>query len=290
MKSKITLKKSVRIIDDCYVIKKKKASLKNTYHYLLSRSFDYFPQIIDEDDDYFYYEYIPDTEEPREGKIIDLITILAVLHSKTTIYKEVDLDYYKALYEDINNQIDNAYNYYNKLMDMIDNEIYMSPANYLIARNITIVYESLNYTKERIDEWYQLIENKRQVRVTMIHNNLSLDHYLKNDKPYLISWDKAKTDMPIYDLVSLYKNNCLDFEFSDLLKIYLNKYPLSDEEMLLFLILISIPNKIKAMPTEYETVKTIRRDLDYLYKTNELRKEYRIKEQTNKSNKFQKQD
>lgn len=290
MKNKITLKKSVKIIDDRYVIKKKKASLKNTYHYLLSRSFDYFPQIIDEDDDYFYYEYIPDTEEPREGKIIDLITILAVLHSKTTIYKEVDLDYYKALYEDINNQIDNAYNYYNKLMDMIDNEIYMSPANYLIARNITIVYESLNYTKERIDEWYQLIENKRQVRVTMIHNNLSLDHYLKNDKPYLISWDKAKTDMPIYDLVSLYKNNCLDFEFSDLLKIYLNKYPLSDEEMLLFLILISIPNKIKAMPTEYETVKTIRRDLDYLYKTNELRKEYRIKEQTNKSNKFQKQD
>ena len=290
MKNKITLKKSVKIIDDRYVIKKKKASLKNTYHYLLSRSFDYFPQIIDEDDDYFYYEYIPDTEEPREGKIIDLITILAVLHSKTTIYKEVDLDYYKALYEDINNQIDNAYNYYNKLMDMIDNEIYMSPANYLIARNITIVYESLNYTKERIDEWYQLIENKRQVRVAIIHNNLSLDHYLKNDKPYLISWDKAKTDMPIYDLVSLYKNNCLDFEFSDLLKIYLNKYPLSDEEMLLFLILISIPNKIKAMPTEYETVKTIRRDLDYLYKTNELRKEYRIKEQTNKSNKFQKQD
>ena len=41
--------------------------------------------------------------------------------------------------------------------------------------------------------------------------------------------------------------------------------------MLLFLILISIPNKIKAMPTEYETVKTIRRDLDYLYKTS---KEY----------------
>lgn len=290
MKSKITLKKSVKIIDDRYVIKKKKASLKNTYHYLLSRSFDYFPQVIDEDDDYIYYEYIPDTEEPKEGKMIDLITLLAVLHGKTTIYKEVDLDYYKAIYENINNQIDEAYNYYNKLMDMIDNEIYMSPANYLIARNITIVYESLNYTKERIDGWYQLIENKRQVRVAIIHNNLSLDHYLKYDKPYLISWDKSKTDMPIYDLVSLYKNNCLDFEFSDLLKIYLNKYPLSDEEMLLFLILISIPDKIKAMPSEYETVKMIRRDLDYLYKTNELRKEYRIKKQTNKSDKLQKQD
>ena len=290
MINKITLKKGVKIIDDSYVIKKKKASLKDTYNYLLSRSFDYFPKVIKEDDEYIYYEYIPDIAEPKEGKMIDLITLLAILHSKTTFYKEVDLDYYKAIYEDINHEIDDTYNYYNELMDMIDNEIYMSPANYLIARNVTIIYKSLNYAKENIDKWYKMIENKRQIRVATIHNNLSLEHYLKSDKPYLISWDKAETNMPIYDLVSLYKHNCLDFEFTDLLKIYLHKYPINTEEMLLFLILISIPEKIKAMPSEYATVKYIRKLLDYLYKTSELRKEYRIKEKTNESDKLQKQN
>ena len=57
-----------------------------------------------------------------------------------------------------------------------------------------------------------------------------LEHYLKDEnKPYLISWDKSRQDMPIYDLVSLYKNNYLDFEFTSLLKIYLSKYPLTKD-------------------------------------------------------------
>ena len=290
MINKITIKNNVKIIDNSYVIKKKYKSLTDTYNYLLSRSFDNFPEVIKEDDKYIYYQYINDLKEPKEQKIIDLIYLLTILHSKTTFYKEIDLDYYKEIYESINNEIDNTYNYYNNLMENIDNEVFMSPANYLIARNITLIYRSLNYAKENINTWYKLIENNRKVRVAMVHNNLSLEHYLKNNKPYLISWDKSTIDMPIFDLVSLYKNNYLDFEFSDLLKIYLNKYPLTKEEMTLFLTIISIPSKIALSDSEYKTVLEVRRLIDYVYKTADLRKEYRVKEQTNKSQKFNKQD
>ena len=283
MINKITIKNNVKIIDNSYVIKKKQKSLDDTYNYLLSRSFDYFPEVIKEDDKYIYYKYIDDLKEPKEQKIIDLINLLILLHSKTTFYKEIDIDHYKEIYESINNEIDDTYNYYNNLMDNIDNEIFMSPANYLIARNITLIYKSLNYAKENISKWYKLIDNNRKVRVVLLHNNLTLDHYLKNDKPYLISWDKSTIDMPIFDLVSLYKNNYLDFEFTDLLKIYLSKYPLTKEEMILFLTIISIPSKIALSSSEYKTVLEVRKLLDYIYKTNELRKEYRIKEQTNKS-------
>ena len=283
MINKITIKNNVKIINNSYVIKKKQKSLDDTYNYLLSRSFDYFPKVIKEDDKYIYYQYIDDLKEPKEQKIIDLINLLILLHSKTTFYKEIDIDHYKAIYETINNEIDDTYNYYNNLMDNIDNEIFMSPANYLIARNIALIYKSLNYAKENISKWYKLIENNRKVRVVLLHNNLTLDHYLKDDKPYLISWDKSTIDMPIFDLVSLYKNNYLNFEFTDLLKIYLSKYPLTKEEMILFLTIISIPSKIALSSSEYKTVLEVRKLLDYIYKTNELRKEYRIKEQTNKS-------
>ena len=286
MINKITLKKGVKIIDNNYVIKKKRKPLMDTYNYLLSRSFDYFPEVIKEDDENIYYRYIQDTKEPEEQKMIDLVSLIALLHNKTTFYKEIDLDHYKAIYESINNEIDDTYNYYNNLMDNIDNEVYMSPANYLIARNITLIYQSLNYAKENIDSWYKMIENKRKVRVVTVHNNLSLDHYLKADKPYLISWDNSIIDMPIYDLVSLYKNNYLDFEFSDILRLYLNKYPLNDEEMLLFLTIISIPGKIKYESSEYKTVLEVRRLIDYICKTSELRKEYRIEKKADKSHKL----
>jgi hypothetical protein len=240
------------------------------------------PEIIKEEENNLYYRYIYDIEEPKEQKIIDLINTITLLHSKTTMYKEVDLDQYKYLYEEINNQIEGILNYYNTVIDNIETTIYMSPSEYLISRNISIIYSSIDYAKRNIDRWYKLIENKRKIRVVVNHNNLTLDHYLKKDKPYLISWEKSIIDMPIYDLLSLYNNHYLDFDFTEIINIYLNKYPLSEEEMILFLTLISIPKKIIYNNSEYQNVLSIRRKLDYIYKTNELVKKYNIKQETDK--------
>ena len=198
------------------------------------------------------------------------------------MYKEIDLDNYKYIYEELNNKIEDIFNYYNTIMDNIESTIYMSPSDYLISRNISFIYSAINFAKRNIDYWYKLIENKRKVRVVVNHNNLSLEHYLKEDKPYLISWEKSKIDMPIYDLISLYNNHYLDFDFTELLKIYLSKYPLTKEEITLFLGIISIPNKIVQSNSQYKTVLNIRRQLDYIYKTSELVKEYNIKQETNK--------
>lgn len=288
MINKITIKNGAKIIDNNYVIKKKKRDLSNTYNYLLSRSFDYFPEVVKEDNEKIYYRYINDLEEPKEQKVIDLVNLITLLHSKTTFYKEVDIDNYKYIYESINNSIDETLEHYNQLMDGIESEVYMAPSNYLIARNITIIYNALGYAKNNINSWYKMIENQRKVRVVTIHNNLRLEHYLKEDKPYLISWDKSKIDMPIFDLISLYQNNYLDFEFIDLLKIYLSKYPLTREEMALFLTIISIPGKIPLNESEYQTVLSVRRILDYIYKSSEIVKIYDgdLKDQNNQGKKM----
>jgi len=283
MINKITLKNKIKIVDNKYVIKKKSNTINDTLNYLMSRSFDYFPKIIKEDSNYIYYQFIEDINEPKEQKMTDLMLLLSVLHNKTTIYKELDIDYYKNIYETTNKEIDDTYKYYNDLMNYIDEQVYMSPSNYLIARNISIIYSALNYAKEHINTWYKMIENERKTRVVTIHNNLSLDHYLKQDKPYFISWDKSKIDIPIYDLIHIYKEHYLEYDFIDLLKIYLNKYPLTKEEMTLFLTLISIPDKIKKKNSEYKTVLEVRRIIDYVYKTKDILKEYRIKEQSQKT-------
>lgn len=281
MINKITIKNSAKIINKELVIKRKNKEIDNIYNYLSSRAFDYFPKVLREDDDNIYYEYISDLLEPNEQKMLDLVNLISLLHNKTTFYKEVDLDYYKYIYEEINLKIDDTLGYYNSLMDNIEEMVYMSPSNYLIARNISIIYQALYYAKDSISAWIKMVENTRRVRLVTIHNNLKLEHYLKSDRPYLISWDKAKQDIPIYDLVSLYKNNYLDFDFVDILKIYLSKYPLKKEEMTLFLTIISIPDKIIDRETEYERVLVIRRLLDYMYKSAVLVEEYGIKQETN---------
>ena len=283
MKNKITIKNSVKIIDDSYCIKKKKKDLDKVYNYLLSRSCDYFPEILDEDNENIYYKYINDIDEPKEQKIIDLVNLVSLLHSKTTFYKEIDLDNYKYIYESINKLIDDTYKYYEDIINNIESYVYMSPADYLIARNISMIFGALNYSKRSINSWYKKIENKRRVRVVTVHNDLKLEHYLKEDKPYLISWDKSIRDMPIYDLISLYNNHYLDFDFDELLRVYLSKYPLLEEEMILFLTIISIPYKIENKREQYKMVLSIRRLIDYIYKSSELVEKYGIKEETNES-------
>lgn len=281
---KVTLKNSAKIIeneDTRLVIKKDNPNILDTYNYLLSRSFDYFPKIIYKDNDYNAYEYIEDVNEPSEQRILDIITLTSILHSKTTFYKEVDIDNYKYLYETINKKLEYLFNYYNDIITLIEKNIYMSPSNYIIARNINKIFETINYCKYEVDSWYELIKDKRKIRVVNIHNNLSLDHYIKNDKPYLISWNKNKIDMPIYDLLTLYKRYYLDFDFYELFNYYESRYPLTNEERKMLFILMSIPEKLVLDSSEYKNSIKCRKFFDYIYKTEELINEYKsIKDKT----------
>lgn len=281
---KVTLKNNAKIIENDsirLVIKKDNPNILNTYNYLLSRSFDYFPKIVYKDNNYNAYEYIEDVNEPSEQRILDIITLTSILHSKTTFYKEVDIDNYKYLYETINKKLEYLFNYYNDIITLIEKNIYMSPSNYIIARNINKIFETINYCKYEVDSWYELIKDKRKIRVVNIHNNLSLDHYIKNDKPYLISWNKNKIDMPIYDLLNLYKKYYLDFDFYELFNYYESRYPLTKEERKMLFILMSIPEKLVLDSSEYKNSIKCRKIFDYIYKTEDLINEYKsIKDKT----------
>ena len=269
--NKITIKNNTRIIDDKIVLKKKKNNdLNNVYKYLKSRSFDYFPEPITIDNLYEVYPFLEDTYEPSEQKATDIMHLLGLLHSKTTFYREIDIDKNKEIYENISDEIEYLNNFYKDLITMIEKEVYMSPSGYLIARNINIIFGSIYYAKHNLEEWYKKIDNNKNERVVNIHNNINLDHYIKNEKPYLISWNKSRIDSPIYDLLSFYKNHYLDFDFDDLFHLYEKSYPLKEDERLLLFTYMAIPYKIEIISDEYEMCIKINKMIEYLYKTSNL--------------------
>lgn len=269
--NKITIKNNTRIIDDKIVLKKKKNNdLNNVYKYLKSRSFDYFPEPITIDNLYEVYPFLEDTYEPSEQKATDIMHLLGLLHSKTTFYREIDIDKNKEIYENISDELEYLNNFYNDLITMIEKEVYMSPSGYLIARNINIIFGSIYYAKHNLEEWYKKIDNNKNERVVNVHNNIGLDHYIKNEKPYLISWNKSRIDSPIYDLLSFYKNHYLDFDFDDLFHLYEKSYPLKEDERLLLFTYMAIPYKIEIISDEYEMCIKINKMIEYLYKTSNL--------------------
>ena len=85
-----------------YIIKKTKDN-KDIFNYLITRSFNYYPDIIDYDNNYSITRYIDNIDIPNEQKMNDLIKLVALLHLKTTYYKELNDSEYKQLYEDLSN-------------------------------------------------------------------------------------------------------------------------------------------------------------------------------------------
>ena len=243
-----------------------KKRTNNIFDYLETRSFDYFPKYI-KDDQYNIMEYIEDVEMPKEQKMLDLINLVSLLHNKTTYYKNVDEDDYKKHYEDIKNNINYLFNYYTDLMNIIETKIHMSPSEFLLATNISIVFNALRYCEYNLDSWYKDVLDKNRRRYVVIHNNLDLNHFIRNSNAYLLSWDKARMDIPVYDLYTLYKKYALEYDFKDLFNVYEKKYPLLKDEKKLLYVLISIPDKIELSDSIYDDCARIERFLDYLYKT-----------------------
>ncbi len=252
-----------------FVIKEK----NNNYEiieYLRSRNFNYIPEIIEYENDYELSHYINVIDYPNEQKIADLINVVALLHAKTTHYKEVDYDSYKEIYEDINNNIEYLYSYYLDHLTLIETKVFMSPSQYLFARNFSKILASLNYCKFEIKNWYELVKEKTKKRVVVLHNNLRLDHFLKNENNYLISWSKSKFGIPIFDLYNLYNKYCLDYDFIELLHQYEKTYPLQIDERKLLFILIALPKKIDFTSNEFKLTGEISEMIDCLYKTEKL--------------------
>lgn len=243
--------------DDKYVIKK---NINPIYDYLNQRSFGYYPTTLVEDG-YEIVKFEEEVEIPSEQKILDLVSLVALLHSKTTHYKSTTEYAYKDIYEDIKGNIEYLKIHYSSMMDSIESELFMSPSSYLLARHITQIYNMINYCENEVESWYKKIQDKNKIRVVTLHNNLSMEHYINNK---LISWNKTKIGSPIFDLYKLYKKTYIDYVWEEILKKYMKSYPLFEDELDLFYLMISIPDNLELNDSEYENVVKINRQLEYM--------------------------
>ena len=115
-----------------------------------------------------------------------------------------------------------------------------------------------------------LVKDNTKERVCVVHNNLKDEHFLKNDKNYLISWDKYLIDTPVLDLYRFFQNEKNADNFDELLALYEKKYKLKEEERKLLFIILSIPPKFIFEKDEITNTFNVRLFIDYLYKTSNL--------------------
>ncbi|MBE6147628.1 MAG: hypothetical protein E7168_04775 [Firmicutes bacterium] len=246
----------ITTLEKKYVLKE--TNNTNIYDYLKTRNFYNFPTVLTNlEDRYEITEYLEDFSVPEEQRIEDLIYLVSILHTKTTFYKNVDTDFIKKIYEETKEKQDYLYNYYLSIQDMIEKEVFMSPSNYLLIRNISTIYQNIRLSREYLTNWYEKVKDTKKIRYVLTHGNLSKNHLIENKDSYLISWDNARVNLPIYDLIDLYQKNYDKIDIEDLLSIYQSKYVLKEDEKDLLFSLILLPEKVDMTKQEFQKLKMI---------------------------------
>ena len=276
---KVTVKGNVKIFNCTsgdYVVKNKKdTDIKELYKYLSSRSFDYYPKLIEDNrEDVYVFEYIEDASIDDEQKLFDLINVVSLLHNKTSYFKEITNDKIKSIYETLLGRVAYMEEYFNNIIFNIEDNQFVNPSGNLLLNNSSKIFELLTFLKKEIDDFYRISIDNNKMRVCLVHNNLELEHYIKNKDDYIISWDNYIIDSPIIDIVKLYKKVYLNMDFSEALKIYMEKFPLSDVEKKLLFIMLVMPDEIVMEKDEIKNVCIMRQYLDYIFKTENLIKPY----------------
>ena len=250
-----------------YILKPRKIEIEDIYSNLISRNFNNFLSPIEINNSYEKYEFINELNSSDDDRSNDIVYLMSLLHNKTTSFNEVNENELKTRFEDIIKILDETYEYYSNLQNNIEEEIYMSPAEQLLMNNISKIYYLLNISRKNIEDYYEIISNKKVERKSIIHGNLKMNHILESKEKYLISWNNSKKEIPVYDLVKFYKNEYEKIELSSLYENYKSKYKLYKEEENLFISLISIPNIIKLDKTNYIDCININGLVDYVDKT-----------------------
>lgn len=250
-----------------YIIKNRKSDIENIYSNLRNRGFNNYIEPTEINDTYEVYPYIDELNYSESDKAIDIILLISMLHNKTTYFEEIDIDNIKEIYESIVKKLDDAYIYYTKLQDEIEEHIYMSPAEQLLMQNISKIYTMLNISRSNIEKFYNSSKTEKLFRKCIIHNNLSLDHIIESDNKYLISWNSSTNDIPVYDLAKFYRKDFDKIEINSIYELYNTKYPYREKEEELFLSLINIPEIVKLNDTNIINTVKVRKLVNYIDKT-----------------------
>lgn len=262
-----------------YFIKEKKVDKEDLFNYLNTKKFinyigpyDYF------DKKYEIYKYLDEIKIDNNDKAQDIIYLASILHNKTSFYKRITKDEIKKEYEGFIQRINNLTLYYEKLKSTIEEKTYPSPSEYLLLRNISLIFTSIDSSSFFINKWYEKVKDNYKRRISKIHGNLSLSHIIEEESPYLISWDNSKDSSPVIDFLIFFKNNYLDIDFNNLYDIYNLKYPLLIDEKLLLYAHLLLPEKLDLKASEILNTKEVYKLIEYLKRANELVSKHYSKE------------
>jgi len=266
----------VKTQDNQYVIKiVKDKHLEKTYEYIQTLHVHCFvPIIFNKNNEiltpylhqYFYMMPFVDNNEGlmKEIKIKFYFETLAYLHEKTFYYTKVNQQFFHTLQKDIENVIYERTQYYEQMIQNIENITMRSPSQWMFVMNYYRLYQSLCQAGQYLTQYLQQTQDAHQIRVCLNYKHFDYDHISLKQK-ILLSIDSLCIDLPIYDLFDIYQRiPDILFDLDCFVECYFKKITLKEEEKLLLCCLMNVVPIIQFGMDEIENIIKLSRLLYYL--------------------------
>ena len=200
----------------------------------------------------------------KEMKIQFYFKTLAYLHEHSFYDMKVNQQYFHTLEQDVLKVVHERLQYYQKLIESYENEVYRSPSQWMLVMNYYRIYNALALAKQYLSQYMNCIQECHYVRICLTYKNFDYQH-ISLKKKCFISLDYLEMDLPIYDIFDMYqKIPDILFDLDCLSQSYLKKFELRKEEKLLLCCLMNIVPIIQLNHDEIDNIIKLSRLLYYL--------------------------
>ena len=263
--------KIIKTEEGTFFIKpKKRYDIEQVYKYLSDHYVTNYLRPFQIREDKIIYPYLEESTLSLDERAKKLVYNLSLWHNKTTIHSEVDLDDLKERYEKEKEQLRFLWSYYHDLQDMVESKVYMLSTEYLFIRNVSIIYQALMFGEHTLENWYNLMKEKKTRRQVYCHGSCSLDHFLPNDNGYFIRLEQAHIGEVTEDIVNLLINSYDLIDLYSTYHFYQHKYPFTKEEELFFKLKVTMPSVVEIYPSNLKKSKELLHFFDRLKKMGEF--------------------
>lgn len=207
---------------------------------------------------FYLSEWIEDDLiESKDLKVKYYLLQLGKLHFKSSYTLNVSASYFNEITMQIEEDIEECYQKYEKIMYIIERKEYQSPFEWYFINHFLDIIASLDKSRAHLNKLKELIKDKSTLRQVVTHRNFSYDHvFISKDK--IIGNDKMKLSSPIVDLKQLFdKIEYGQIDISGMLDEYFKNMSLEDYEKEWLLCLLFIPLTLKININDFINLKNM---------------------------------
>jgi spore coat protein YsxE len=203
---------------------------------------------------------VANDEEERNDHAFKLFKQLGELHSRTVKEEKMTSDNVEILLGELTAKWKSRKEELKLFVESCEDKIYMSPFELYYCTYFQEMMRASDFALRKLDEWNELITEKKKYRTVFTHGKPSFQHFLYNieGQGMFINFENARHLPPIYDLLYFFYRSCKTYPIQtddrfQWFQTYRKHFPLTEDELTLFIAQLSYPEKMYNVITTYRT-------------------------------------